>query len=567
MKTIPELFRDRLQSQPEKIIYQWWQNGAITDKLSFASLDGRARAAASRLLTTAAPGDRVLIILPPGLDPIVSFYACLFTGMVAVPIPIPPPGAEADRVAFLKRYLEDAQSRTILTTRTVAEQLKPVADKAGLEDVRWVLIDEISLAEGDGFNAPPPPPESPALMLYTSGSTQLPRGILATHANLAHGILANSFQYKDLHDCVTVLWVPLYFAAGLITTQHVLTYDTTQVLMATQAFIQKPVTWLRLMSEYHAGLTAALSFSYRLCADAIKPEDREGLDLSSWKVAIIGGEPVQLEVMERFARAYQPYGFSIKAFQPLYMMSETTGAGALADIQRGPKTTWIDKQALEQRQMVETAEGAAEGRPFTSCGRVSPGHQLVIVDPENLEICPPGKIGEIWLSGPAIARGYWNKPEATAATYGAHLAGGEGPFLRSGDLGFLKDGEVYIVGRIKEILIIHGRNISAIDIEAATAGAHPALIPGAVAAFGITLDGEEKAVIMHEVKPGEEDLVQEISLQIRQAVSKKIGIPLHAIMLLKPGSLPRSGSGKILRFRCRNLFWELSPNQVDKKRE
>lgn len=393
-------------------------------------------------------------------------------------------------------------------------------------------------------------------MLYTSGSTNLPRGIIASQGNLVASIQATAAPFKQVRDFITVAWTPLQSAIGLLLPLQVLGYDGKQLWFAPQAFIQKPITWLKLISEYRANLSVGATFAYRLCVDAVKPEEREGLDLSSWKVAMSGGEPVRLDVLKQFARVYEPYGFSIKAFVPVYGMSETLGC-TQAEMEIGPRTVWAKNEALEHRKLEETPEETSSAHPFVSCGKPLPGYQMLIVDPDTREECAPDEIGEIWVAGPAVALGYWNKPKETAEVFHARLASGKGSYLRTGDLGFMKDGELYISGRLKDVIIVHGRNLSAVDFEMAAAGAHASLMPGAAAAFGVEVDAEEKVVLMQETRPGQEQVnVEEVARQIRAVVSERLNVPLYAILLVKPGSLPRTASGKIQRFLCRLRYLE-----------
>ena len=541
MTTVIDLFKDRLQKDPDTVIYRFWENGGISDQLSAADLDGRARAVAAQLQEITSPGDRVIIALPQSLHPITAFFACMFTRTVAVPIPLP----AINRLEGMKQYLADAGCRVIISLSSISSQLKLEAQASGLEDLHWINVDESSPRTANTFQPLQPSPDDPALMFYTSGSTNFPRGIIVTQGNVVASINATSFYFGKIPHINAIYWTPLHHCLGLLFALQVLGYQGTILLFSPQAFIQKPITWLKLISEYRANASLGPLFAYRLCAEAVKPEERQGLDLSSWKIAMSGGEPVRLDVMRQFTQAYEPHGFSAKAFAPTYGLSESLG-GFHAEMNVGAKIAWIRSEALEQRRLEECNEGELGARSFASNGKALPGYEVRIVDPDTRRECTAQEIGEIWLSGPAIARGYWHKPEETEVFFNAHLDTGEGPYLRTGDLGFLKHGELYPCGRLKDIIIINGRNLSAIDIELAAAGAHPALMPGAVAAFGIERDGGEKVVLMHEARPGQEQVdVNEVARCVRSAISEKINIPLYAFVLLKPGNLPRSATGKI----------------------
>ncbi|MEW5939349.1 MAG: fatty acyl-AMP ligase [Chloroflexota bacterium] len=550
MTTVIDLLQKRLQAAPEKVVFRYWQN-EIVDELTFAALDQRAHAVAAQLQSVAQPGERVILALPQSLNPIVAFFACLYSGAVAVPIPLPP----MNRLELLKRFAGDAQAQTVLTVSAVSSTLKAEAEAAGLGHLRWVDMDAAD-ASADGWKPVNLTADMPALMLYTSGSTNLPRGIIATQGNLAAAVESAVAPFKGRGEVNTVAWTPLQSAMGLLLPLQILGYDGWQLWIAPPAFIQKPITWLKLISDYRANLSVGATFAYRLCVDAVKPEEREGLDLSSWKFALCGGEPVRWEALKQFARVYEPYGFSFKSFSPVYGMSESMGC-TQSDIDRGPKALWLKNDALEQRCIAEVPEETSGARPFVSCGAALPGFKMLIVNPDTRQPCAPDEIGELWIAGPAVTQGYWNKPKETEEIFNAHLAGGEGPYLRSGDLAFMKDGELYIAGRLKDVIIINGRNLSAVDFEMAASASHPALMPGAAAAFSVTMEDEEKVVLMHETRPGQEEVnVEDVASAIRLAVSDKMNVPLSAVMLVKPGSLPRTGSGKIQRYLCRARYLE-----------
>lgn len=552
MKSVIDLLTEKMQLEADQVLYRFWENGGISDQLTVADLDERARAAAAQLQKITSPGDRVIIALPQSLLPIVAFFACLFTGTMAVPVSLAP----VNRLEGLKRYLEDAGSRTIITLSSISAQLKLEAQAAGLNNLHWINLDEVDPLSAGGFRPINISSDMPALMLYTSGSTNYPRGILSNQGNIVAAIDATTLPLQQVPQVNSVLWTPMHHAIGLLFSLHVFGYHGSILLFSPQAFIQKPITWLKLISEYHAYLSIGPIFAYRLCVEAVKPEERQGLDLSSWKVANTGGEPVRLDVIRQFTQTYEPYGFSHKAFTPGYGLSEAL-FGFHAEMYVGAKTVWVKGEALEQHRFEECSEGDPGACPFISNGKPLPGYGLRIVEPETCRECSPQEIGEIWISGPAIAQGYWNKPQETEEIFHAHLDNGDGPYLRTGDLGFIKNGEIYVCGRMKDVIIINGRNLSAIDIEMATAGAHPALMPGAVAAFGIERDGEEKVVLMHETRPGQDQVdMNEVARCVRSAISEKIKIPLHAFVLLKPGNLPRSATGKIQRFLARKRFLE-----------
>jgi acyl-CoA synthetase (AMP-forming)/AMP-acid ligase II len=559
MDNLYDLLQHHLQAAPDKIIYRYWQDGGITNELSFATLDHRARALAAHLQNIALPGERVIVALPQSLDPIIAAFACMYSGMVMVPIALP----LINRLEVLKRYLEDAKSSTIITISAISAVLKQETLTAGLKHLHWINMDEIDPSSAGSWKPIKLSPDTLAVMLYTSGSTSIPRGIIASHGSILASIKAAGVPFEGTRDNLSISWTPLYHSIGFMVPLHVLGYDVSQLLFSPQVFVQKPITWLKLITEYRPNIACGPTFSFRLCVEAIKPEERHDLNLSSWKIAMTGGEPVRLEVLDQFTRTYEPYGFSGQAFAPIYGLSEMLG-GIHAEMHVGTKSIWVSSKELEKRKMEEVQPESPGSRLFVSCGKALPGYTMRIVDPATHKECAPKEIGEVWLAGPAVAQGYWNKPQETEKIFNAHLDTGAGPYLRTGDLGFIKDGRIFICGRLKDVIIINGRNLSALDFELAATDAHPSLMPGASAAFGIDVDGEERVVLMHETRPGQDQvLVEDVAYQVRKAVSDMLKVPLATFVLLKPGSLPRSASGKIQRFQCRQQYLESLAEEKD----
>jgi acyl-CoA synthetase (AMP-forming)/AMP-acid ligase II len=363
-----------------------------------------------------------------------------------------------------------------------------------------------------------------------------------------------------------VIWLPLYHDMGLIGGVIQPLYGGFPVsLMSPMTFLQKPFVWLQAISRYQATTSGGPNFAYDLCLRRVTDKQLATLDLSSWDVAFSGAELVRAETLDKFAEKFAPCGFRPEAFYPCYGMAETTllVSGGLKT--EAPKVRYLDGAALEENRLVPVSQETPGSRAIVSCGHAWLDQKIIIVDTETLTECPPDKIGEIWVSGSGIGKGYWNQPEQTEKTFNGYLADtGEGPFLRTGDLGHLYNGELFIAGRFKEMMIIWGRNQYPQNIEATVEKCHPSLRPGCGAAFSVEAEGEERLAIAYEVERTflRRLPVDEIVTAIRQAIAAEYVADVYAIVLLKTGSIPKTSSGKIQRHACRQQFLEGSLNVV-----
>jgi amino acid adenylation domain-containing protein len=517
-----------------------------TARLDFALLDLWARAVASRLQGVTSAGERALLLYPPGLDYIKAFLGCLYAGVVAVPA-YPPSRHHIDR---LRAIVEDSSPAVVLTTASLQEKL---ADGARMSwergDLVWLATDDLLPEAASRWMQPQIFPETLAFLQYTSGSTGRPKGVMVNHGALMANEAAIQRAFAHDVESTVVGWLPLYHDMGLIgNVLQPLYVGATSVLMPPLAFLEKPVRWLRAISTYRAHTSGGPNFGYEFCLRKIKPEDRHGLDLSSWRLAFNGSEPVRASTLERFAAAFAGCGFRREAFFPCYGLAEATLFVSGACLGSGP--------AVRQFSLEAPPQGPAGGA--VRCGRVAPGHALRIVDPQTLTDCGEGQTGEIWLAGPSVASGYWGHPAETEQAFRACMTGngGGGPFLRTGDLGFLHEGELYISGRIKDILILRGRNFDPSDLERAVEEEAEGLLPGGTAAFTVTHDGEEALVLAAEVQRqflrahGAAPLFRTIC----SAIAKQFGVDIHEIALVPPGGVPRTTSGKIRRGACRQAY-------------
>ena len=528
----------------------------VTGCLSFGDLDERARAVGAALQDGGVSQGPALLPYARGFDFVTALMGCFYAGVVAVPVHLPRPNRSP---ALLRAIAADARSTAVLTTsahRSVLEQ--SLGRTLGPAERFWLNTDEVDSGWAGSLVSPKLSPESLAFLQYTSGSTTTPRGVMVSHGNLMHNLRVFQSAIGDAGRSCCVSWLPHYHDMGLIGGMLRNVYaGTTCILMEPTAFLQSPVRWLRAISRFRAGISGGPNFAYELCVRKVAPEQCADLDLSCWELAANGGEPVRPDTLERFAAAFAGIGFRREALFPCYGLAEATvfvtGGGS------GPRPTSlaIRPDALEQNRVMPAPDGYPGAVELSGCGRPGPGDELVIVDPESLNPCPDDRIGEVWVRGPSIARGYWNRPVETERTFGARCSGGDGePFLRTGDLGFLHDGQLFVTGRLKDLVIVRGRNLYPHDIELTVGHSHPSLSPEWGAAFTVAVDGEDRLVVVHELVRNSRrgaDLDQVVR-SIRQRVVESHDLSIHALVLVRPGGIPRTTNGKIRRTACRDLF-------------
>lgn len=554
--TLVELLRWRAQTEPHKTAYNYLGDGERTTKrLTYQDLDQQARAIASRLQTLTYPGERALLLYPPGLDYVAAFFGCLYAGVVAVPAYPPRANRPSSRIQAM---VADAQATVMLTTSqiraTVEQRLQP---ETQFQMRHWLATDHIDSGESDHWREPPLRADALAFLQYTSGSTNTPRGVMISHDRLLYNLTQVQERLQIHREDIGVSWTPLYHDMGLISgVLQPLSAGIPLVLLSPAAVAERPIRWLQAISHYRATMSGGPNFAYQFCLDRTTADERAQLDLSSWRLAFCGAEPVRATTLEQFAKTFAPHGFRRSSFYPAYGLAEATlvvtiGEGAVA-----PTLCTVKRPDIEHHHVVEVASNLEHRQTFVGCGRSLPGQQVAIVDPDSLTRCPPGRVGEIWVAGPSIAQGYWKRPEETQAIFQAHLADtGEGPFLRTGDLGFLNDGELFITGRLKDLIVLRGLNYYPQDIEETAAQSHTALQPDGGAAFSIVVAGEEELVLVHEVKRSHRNVdVGEVARAIRLAIAAEQEIAVYAVVLVRPGTIPRTSSGKTQRGLCRAAF-------------
>jgi acyl-CoA synthetase (AMP-forming)/AMP-acid ligase II len=561
-------------AEPDRPAYLFLDDGEREGEIrTYRDLERRALALGAALQERGLAGKRALLLLPPGLAFVDAFLGCLCAGVVAVPAYPPTSDRPTDRtLPRLRAIAADARPAVVLTTSALAGFITPLAAALG---AACLAVEEVASDLASSWSDPGVSPDTLAFLQYTSGSTATPKGVMISHGNLLANEAMIQAAFEQSAESLIVGWLPLYHDMGLIgNVLQPLYVGAPCVLMSPIAFLQKPRRWLEAISRYQATTSGGPNFAYDLCERRIGPADREGLDLSSWQVAFDGAEPVRDESLERFARAFEPCGFRRSAFYPCYGLAEATLFVAGGGRRVEPVVADFDAEALSADRVVPAADGQSgrSGRGgrrqrLVGCGHAWGEETLVIADREKGTECPPGQVGEIWISGPHVARGYWKRPEDTARDFAAELQGPEGvrgPFLRSGDLGFLHDGELFISGRAKDLIILRGRNLYPQDLELTAERSHGSLRAGCSAAFSVEKPGgDEHLVLVLEVDRGTDPAEYEkIAEAIRVAVAREHEARAEDVVLLPPGSIPKTSSGKIQRHASRAAFLAGEPAEA-----
>ena len=555
MSNLVELLRRRALNQPEQTAYKFLFDGeAVGPSLTYAALDRRVRAVAAHLQQLNAAGERVLLLYPPGLDYIVAYFGCLCAGAIAVPAYAP---RQNRHLARVQAIAADAQARFALTTKTLLSQAATVLEsESGLVQVHLIASDCIPQELADEWVEIEIVSAALAHLQYTSGSTATPKGVMVTHGNLMHNseYIAQGFDHSS--QSVSLTWLPHFHDMGLLDGIIQPLYNGFPAfLMSPTTFLQQPYLWLQAITRFGVTHTGGPNFAYDLCVRSISDEQLATLDLSSWRVAYNGAEPVRSESLERFADRFASRGFRRSAFYPAYGLAEATLKVTGGTSSSEPLFLVTQADALKQNRVVEAKTDEPGATTLTGVGRPSLGTTVRIINPDTLTEYQPGHIGEIWTAGPSVARGYWNCPEETEETFHAYVSDtGEGPFLRTGDLGFIKDGELYVTGRLKDLIIIRGLNHYPQDIELTVDQSNRFVRPGCGAAFSVEVDGEERLVVVQELGRRQPPDMAEVIADIRRAIAEQHEMQAHTVVLVKLGSVPKTSSGKIQRRACRAAF-------------
>lgn len=568
--TILDFLRERASRNAEDLAFRFLDNGDVDGPISrwtFSELYRNSAGVAEDLTEQGLRGASVLLAFPPGLDFVKAFYGCLLAGARAVPVPLPNPRSKNP----LGRILKTAgacDATTVLTTPPLAEMVAPMASQ--LPVALKAVTDRIA----DQWPAPLGKMDDVAYLQFTSGSTGHPKGVMVRHANIAANLRVMGQMLRIKSTKPAMVWAPHYHDLCLV--GHVLGpvfYGYESTLMSPMDFLQKPVRWLRAMSRYKVANTACPNFGYEYAARRVRPEECEGLDLSHWVIAGNGGEPVLPQTLNGFTQKFSPYGFRPQAFMPCYGMAESVlFVGGLKSMSEPPKILSLSAEDLEKDRVRIVSEGESDNslRQAVSCGKPGYDHRMIAVDPATLKEVGPDRIGELWLRGPSVAGGYWGLPEESEATFGGRLADtGEGPFLRTGDMGFVADEEIYLTGRLKDLIIIAGRNHYPNDIELTVQGSGAPVRTGSCVAVSESVNGVEELVIIAELDdrklPAEappEDLNggslkgfwTEAVRAVQGAVAKGHGLSVRSVVFVEPRSLEKTSSGKPRRRYYKQLY-------------
>jgi acyl-CoA synthetase (AMP-forming)/AMP-acid ligase II len=557
--TLVDLLRHRAQHQPDQLAYQFLEDGKKeAAAYTHAELDQQAQAIAALLQQSEARGERALLLYPQGVEVVAAFCGCLYAGVIAIPVPPPDAGRMKRALPRLREIVKDAAASYVLSTQRIIDLFKESdVDFPEFDTMTWIDTEQVDLGLADHWQDPQIDKDVLAYLQYTSGSTSVPKGVMLSHYNLMHhsAYLQRACGYTP--DGATVTWMPYFHDYGLVEGLIQPLYTGVPCyIMSPLAFVKRPQRWLEAISKYGATHSQAPNFAYDQCVRRVKPAKREGLDLSRWQAAGNAAEPINPRVMREFAEAYAPHGFKWTTFAPAYGLAEATLLVSSKPVGTEPMILPVDADALEQSR-VALAKAGASRRDTVSCGQLVCETEVVIANPDTGVRCQPDEVGEIWVADPGVAAGYWKRPDVSRETFGARLAGESGgPYLRTGDLGFMRDGELYITGRIKDLIIIRGTNHYPQDIEWTVQHLSNTLRPDYGAAFSIIDDGEEKLVVVQEVERQHQLNLngEELLADIRQAISEVHELQVSAIALVKSGNVLKTSSGKIQRRACRSRF-------------
>ena len=558
--SLTQCLRQRALHQPQETAYTFLaeRESKITS-WTYQELDRRSRSIANRLQSMEASGSRVLLIYPPGLEFIAGFLGCLYAGIIAVPTALP---SRHQNLSRLKAIVADCDASAVLGTEIVLAELKSrFAQSPELEKLPFIATDGIPAETASGWQELEIESERLAFLQYTSGSTGLPKGVMVTHENLLHNSEFIKQAFELTSESRSVSWLPGFHDMGLIDgiIQPLYT-GYPGILMSPVSFLQQPIRWLKAITDYGATHCGGPNFAYERCLQRIKLDQHEKLDLSRWESAYNGAEPVRKETLERFAEKFRPWGFQARCFYPCYGLAEATLMVAGGDVNKEPASCQVQSDELEQHRVVEAPlvkEDNRAVRSLVSCGRSRLNTKIAIANPESFKHCESEQVGEIWVSGKSVAQGYWNQPDKTQKTFQAYLKDtGERPFLRTGDLGFIRDGELFVTGRIKDLIVIRGSNYYPQDIELTVEKSHPALRMGCGAAFSVEVDNQEQLVIAQEVERTHLRRLNanEVTEAIRRSISQEYGLSVYEVILIKTATIPKTSSGKIQRQACRNQY-------------
>ena len=558
--TLVELLQHRASQQPDKLAYQFLIDGKKEgNAYTYGELDEKARAIAAFLQQQDIKGERALLLYPQGIEVVAAFCGSLYAGTIAIPVPPPDAGRLKRTLPRLREIVKDSRATLVLSNARIIELIKNSGlDFPEFESMRWIDTEAIDLSLAKDWKDPEVDKDVLAYLQYTSGSTSTPKGVMLSHYNLLHHseYLKRGCGYRP--NGPTVTWMPYFHDYGLVEGLMQPLYNGAPCyIMAPLAFVKRPLRWLQAIQKYGATHSQAPNFAYDLCVRRIKPAKREGLDLSGWLSAGNAAEPINPRVMRDFYEAFKDHGFRWDTFSPAYGLAEATLLVSSTPVGKAPTVLSLEATELEKGSVVEAKSDSEYVRLAVSCGALVCETTVAIVNPDRLTRCADDEVGEIWVKDPGVARGYWQRPEATKETFEARISGeGADRYLRTGDLGFMQNGELFITGRIKDLIIIRGTNHYPQDIEWTVQQTHAAMRPDYGACFSIIEDGEERLVVVQEVGRSHQNTIDadDLIAEIRQSISEAHELQVYAVALVKSGNVLKTSSGKIQRRKCRASF-------------
>ena len=554
--TLVDLLRHRACHQAHDVAFGYLVDGeSELTEMDYFTLDLRARAIASWLQSNGMTGQMALLLFPPGLDFITAFFGCLYAGVTAVPVYPPRRNRSMLRIESIAR---DCNAKVALTTDSVMDLVSELIDETPfLKSLQWFTTNTMEDGLEKNWTMPDIHADTLAFLQYTSGSTGVPKGVVLNHANLIHNSALIAHAFEHTRSGLGVFWLPSYHDMGLIGgVLQPIYVGRPNILMSPMAFLQRPVRWLSAITRFGGTTSGGPNFAYDLCIRKVKPTEIEQLDLSSWEVAFNGAEPVRAETIDAFCEKFGPCGFRREAFYPCFGLAEATLIVSGGFMKDKPVIRTFDGDLLGQKKVKEVPHDTANCRKLVGSGQCLPDETILIVDPDTKMTCHENEIGEVWVKSPSCAQGYLNKPEISVETFRAVTADtNDGPYMRTGDLGFLHKGELFISGRIKDMIILHGVNVYPQDVESTSAHSHKELCDEA-ALFTVEENGKERLVLLQEVERRHDATNEELFAAIRKAVSNEHELPLDVIVLMKQRGIPKTSSGKIQRHASRDYYLE-----------
>ncbi len=545
--TYIEVIKNRTLQKPDHIVFRFLNDGVTeSESLTYIELETRSKALGASMQEYGEKGDRVLLLFPAGLDYIASIFSCFYSGFIAVPA-YPP--RRNQKIHRLKSIIEDSKAKICILSHKVYETIeRNFSEDPDLQNINWIIYEDIKDDNYKNFKEPLIKEDDIALIQYTSGSTGSPKGVMLTQLNLLYNseYIRQAFDFNE--NSVGVNWLPIFHDMGLIGGVLQAAYLGVQnVGMPPTAFLKSPYNWLKAMEKYKGTTGGGPNFGFDYCLEKISDEQKQELDLKTVRTFYCGSEPVRKHTMIEFSKQF---GIEERQMYPVYGMAETTLIASGGYQTEDPKYLSLKSDYLS-KEIIEVAENTNEKvTELVGCGHTWMETEIIIVKPETFEKLDENTIGEIWIKGPTVAKGYWNKPEETERSFNAFTTNtNEGPFLRTGDMGFLREKELYITGRLKDLIIVRGRNYYPNDLEFTIQNCHDDFRNNGVAVISVLKNGEEKLVVVQELERTalRKDNHDELISLIRKVISEEYELDVYAVCLIRTGSIPLTSSGKIQR--------------------